>query len=185
MKKTLITILATVLVCCCVVGGTLAWLVASTQTVTNTFTVGNVSITLTETGANADNGYAQDFKMIPGNTINKDPKVTVAEGSEKCWLFVKVEKANNPDTYLDYSVDSSWKELDGVEGVYYIQNATAGSEYPVLTDNKVTVKSALTAADMAAANANKPGLKFTAYAAQADNLTTAAAAWNAVQNPTT
>lgn len=175
MKKTLITILATVLVCCFAVGGTLAWLIDSTDSVENTFTVGKVDIDLVET-------TGEEYKMIPGNELDKDPTVKVLDGSENCWLFVKIEKANNPDTYLEYTVDSKWTALPDTEGVYYIKDAKAGDTYSVLTNNKVTVKTTLTAADMTAANANKPKLTFTAYAAQADNLDTAAEAWAAVQN---
>lgn len=178
MKKTLITILATVLVCCFAVGGTLAWLVDSTSAVENTFTVGKVDIDLIE-----NTGY--EYKMIPGNELPKDPTVKVLEGSENCWLFVKIEKTNNLDTYLEYSVNSDWTPLPGNVGVYYIEDAKAGDTYSVLTNDKVTVKTTLTATDMATANANKPKLTFTAYAAQAENLETAAEAWAAVQNPNT
>ena len=85
-SRAFIALLALVLVIGCVAGGTVAWLVATSDTVTNTFTYGNIDIALTET-------TGKDYKIIPGKDIPKDPKVTVKGGSEACWLFVKVEES--------------------------------------------------------------------------------------------
>ena len=168
------------------VGGTLAWLTDSTQEVKNTFTTSDIEITLTE----SEN---LDLKMVPGFTITKDPKVTVKAGSEACWLFVKVEKSDNLDSFISYTVDSSWTALDGVTGVYYREVAatTADTDFPVLTSNQVTVKKEVTKSQMEALkaeNAVQPTLTFTAYATQLykNNTTkfTAAEAWE-ILNPTT
>ena len=73
----------------------------------NTFTDSDINITLTESGTDADttkDGFQQNFKMVPGDTITKDPTVTVVKGSEPCWVFIKVEASENADTYLNYSV---------------------------------------------------------------------------------
>ena len=88
-SRTFIAMLALVLVIGCAVGGTVAWLVSSTDPVVNTFTYGDINITLGETTGN-------DYKIIPGVNIDKNPKVTVKGGSEACWLFVKVEEENWP-----------------------------------------------------------------------------------------
>ena len=74
------------------IGGTIAWLTDKTDAVTNTFTTSDISIELAETKSN--------FKMVPGNTIDKDPKVTVKANSEACWLFVKIEESANLDDYI-------------------------------------------------------------------------------------
>ena len=78
MKRTIAAMLAVAMLFGCVVGGTVAWLTTKTEAVVNTFTVGDINITLTET--------PKDFKMVPGNTISKDPKVTVKDGSEASWI---------------------------------------------------------------------------------------------------
>jgi predicted ribosomally synthesized peptide with SipW-like signal peptide len=190
MKKTLITILATVLVCCCVVGGTLAWLMDSTETITNTFTVGNVDIELKETDANGNvlNASAADqkasFKMLPGNTIAKNPTITVKANSEASWLFVKVEKSSTLDTYITWVIADGWTELES--GVYYREAAaTADADdepISILKGDSVTVKNNVTKAQMDALNAadaTQPTLSFTAYAVQKDaNVNSAAAAWS-------
>ncbi len=165
------------------IGGTVAWLTAQTDPVVNTFTVGDINITLAET--------ATDFKMVPGNEIAKDPKVTVVAGSEACWLFVKIVKSANYDTYLeDYGLAAGWTALTGVDGVYYrevsVQDASNGVGYYVLsagtksgTDyGHVKVKEAVTKAQMEAIKTSgQPTLTFTAYAVQKDNIATAAEAW--------
>ena len=190
-KKTFVLLLALVLIAGAAVGGTLAWLTATTDEVTNTFTTSNIEIELDE----SDN---LDLKMIPGWTITKDPKVTVIAGSEKCYLFVKIEKSSNFDNFMTYemAVDSNgtaiWTELtgvNGVNGVYYrvVDASTTDQEFAVLKDNQVTVKDTVTKADMEAlkaADATLPTLTFTAYASQyMKNNTapfTAAEAWENV-----
>lgn len=181
--KTMFMILAVVLIVGISVGGTLAWLTDTTESVTNTFTVGDINITLDETKT--------DFKMVPGNTIEKDPKVTVEGGSEDCWLFVKVEKSNNLDTYITYTVDSDWTRLttdkDGnsISDLIYYRSVTASDSdqvFSVLTGDQVTVKDSVTKDLMEQAKDSAPTLTFTAYAVQKDNIDTAAAAWAEV-NP--
>lgn len=183
-KKTLAIALAVVLVLCCAVGGTLAWLSDKTDPVTNTFTAGDISIDLTETFNTDKDGNgtndAWEGKMVPGNTLAKDPTVTVKANSEACWLFVKVEKTNNPDDYLTYTIDSGWKALTGVDGVYYreVAASTTDQSFAVLTGNQVVVKNTVTKTMLETAKTSAPTLTFTAYAVQKDNVTNAAEAWN-------
>lgn len=173
-KKLFISVVAVALVACFAIGGTLAWLTDTTDPVTNTFTVGDVNIDLTETTGST-------YKVIPGTDLEKDPKVTVKANSEDCWLFVKVDETNWPEG-LGYSVAEGWTELDSVEGVYYrtVANNSSDQAFYVLTDNKVTVSTDLTKADLEAMAENAPKLSFTAYAVQQENLATAEAAWAAV-----
>ena len=179
-KKTLALLLSLVLVFGVIAGGTLAWLTAKSDTVTNTFTTSDIKVELKET-------TGASYKMIPGYTISKDPKATVLTGSEECYLFVKLEKSTNFDTYLEYVIADGWTKLDGVtDTVYYrVVDGTAnqiGTAYSVLKDDQVTVKSSVTKADMNALTAQTyPTLTVTAYASQLHkNATedfTAAEAW--------
>lgn len=123
MKKKITLVVALALVLVVGVFGTLAWLTDTTQTVTNTFTVGNVDITLAETGATTDNNgnQAKSFKMVPGVEIDKDPKVTVVNGSEDCWLFVKLTEGIGTvtvngvtktfDDFITYAVADGWTQV--------------------------------------------------------------------------
>ncbi len=182
--KVFALVLAAALVLGAGIGGTLAWLTDKTDSITNTFTVGDINIELTETTG----GTEKQFKMVPGNEIAKDPKVTVEAGSEACWLFVKIEKSTNFDTFLTYSVAEGWTKLDGgTDTVYYRQVNAAEKDTPfnVLKGDKVSVKEEVTKAQMnSLTDKNYPTLTFTAYAVQKDNVNTAATAWQAAQAAT-
>lgn len=166
-KKSLALVLALAMIVVCVVGGTLAWLIATTGSVTNTFTYGDINITLAETTGTS-------YKMIPGYTIAKDPKVTVLAGSEKCYLFVKVDKSTNFDTFMTYTMETGWTQLkdaseNPVPGVFYrvVDASTANQEFAVLKDNQVTVSGDVTKAMLNGLTENTyPTLTFTAYACQ-------------------
>lgn len=185
-KKITIAVVCAVLSCVCLIGTTFAWLVDKTEPVKNTFTVGNVDITLTETGATLNGSvYENSFKMVPGNTITKDPKVTVVAGSEACYVFVKIEKSTNFDTFMEYALADGWIQLkDGetpIDGVFYREVASSNADQPfaVLNGDKVTVKNTVTKGDMdGLTDASKyPTLTFTAYAVQKDNVADAYTAW--------
>ena len=188
-KKSLALVLALAMIVVCVVGGTLAWLIATTGSVTNTFTYGDINIKLEETDAtvSADGSATKEFKMIPGYTITKDPKVTVLADSEKCYLFVKVAESDNFDTFMTYDMADGWTALAGVNGVYYrvVDTADMGTAYSVLANDRVTVRDTVTKADMnALTEATQPTLTFTAYACQYNNSNgtnfSAIEAWNNV-----
>ena len=169
-SRAFIALLALVLVIGCVAGGTVAWLVAKTDPVVNTFTYGNIDIALAEsTGTN--------YKIIPGTDIKKDPTVTVKGGSEACWLFVKVEQTGTfVANKVTYAIDNGWTALPGVDGVYYREVAavTANTDFSVLEGNKITVSADLTKENIPEAN---PTLKITAYAVQKAGIDSAADAW--------
>lgn len=161
-RRIVLTALLVVLVAALSIGGTIAWLTATTSPVTNTFTTSDINITLAETTGNS-------YKMIPGYIINKDPKVTVTAGSEPCYLFVKVEKSTNFDNFMTYEIADGWTQLEGVSGVYYreVNSSTSDQVFDVIKDNKVTVNTTVTKANMnALTDATNPTLTFTAYATQ-------------------
>lgn len=169
------------------IGGTLAWLITETDPVVNTFTVGNINITLTEEGATEN---AQSFKMVPGTTIEKKPIVTVVEGSESCWLFVKVE-AENATGFINYTIADGWVSVDtNVYGRKVEANADTKT-FSILKDDQVNVPDTVTKAMMEAlTDATAPKLTFTAYAIQSDNLkkdnadvNTAEDAWAVYNDP--
>lgn len=174
-SRTFIMLLALVLVIGVAAGGTVAWLVASSNSVVNTFTYGDINIGLGET-------TGTDYKIVPGVDINKDPKVTVKANSEACYLFVKVEQTGNfVDGKVSYSIADGWTALEGENGVYYREVAatTADMNFYVLKNNKITVSDELTKGDIQnLSGANKtPKLTFTAYAVQKDGIADAATAW--------
>lgn len=160
-KKSLALLLAIAIVVVGVVAGTVAWLTDQTPSVTNTFTTSDINIELKETKNN--------FQMIPGWNIEKDPKVTVKADSEACYLFVKLEKSTNFDTFMTYEMADGWTALPEAPGVFYreVAAATADTTFEVLKDNQVTVKGTVTKEQMNALTADTyPTLTVTAYASQ-------------------
>lgn len=189
--KPLALVLALVLVVGCAVGGTLAWLTAESSEVKNVFTTSDIGVKLEETKGNEGADGTKAFKMVPGWTIAKDPKATVTTGSEDCYLFVKVEKSENFNNFMEYEIADGWTALKDVDGVYYMifdskddENTNKkGEAYSILDGDEVTVKKNVTKANMNGLTADDdyPTLTFTAYAVQLykDNDTqfTAAKAW--------
>lgn len=199
-KKRLLVVVSLVLILAVAAGGTVAWLTDRTETVKNTFTIGDIDIRLTEAGADPNQDKTrleQSFKMVPGVAMSKEPKVIVEKGSEPCWVFVKVEESSVLSDYIEYAVDAdkdlatdNWTPLDGVTGVYYYKQETpvtadGGLTLSILavntnTGEEVLVKPTVTEKMMEALNvtdATQPTLTFTAYAVQLYGSDTAAAAW--------
>lgn len=191
----LVLVLALALIIGVAGGATFAWLTAKTDPVVNTFTYGDINITLAE-------NTGSDYKIIPGVDIEKDPLVTVLAKSEACWLFVKVEEENWPElTYVNkdgkavrkvnYDIADGWTKGDGTNNipanVYYREVAAskANQEFPVLKDNKITVSDTLTKIDISGILTTTPKLSITAYAIQKDGMDTAAKAWAAIPDTTT
>lgn len=97
MKKILLAAVAVVLIVVISVSATFAYL-TSQDVAQNTFTVGNIEITLDEARvdeygnevADADRVKTNNYKLLPGHTYTKDPTVTVVAGSEVAYVRVLV-----------------------------------------------------------------------------------------------
>lgn len=115
-KKTIALLLVMMMVFGITVGGTIAYLTDS-KTVTNTFTVGNVQIKLTEAPVDA-NGQATNgariegslagtdanaYKLIPNGEYDKDPTVEVLAGSEDAYvrMLVTIDYSAQWDAIFD------------------------------------------------------------------------------------
>ena len=120
-KKTIIA--AAILLMIFIVGGTIAYF-TDTETKTNTFTIGNVDITLTEDGwdalADTNNNDIPDVAedMMPGESVTKDPLINNVSTKNPAYVFVKVEvpctTAVSPATPVEiftYTVNAGWTEL--------------------------------------------------------------------------
>lgn len=200
MKKSSIALFAVlVLILSTVIGGTMAWIITRTSPVVNTFTYGDINITLKETDTHKDdddNPNTNQYEMMPGETITKDPVVTVIKGSKDNWLFVKLEKSDNFDDFMTYEIEEGWEQLtdkDGseIEGVFYrevseTEVADEDKEFPVIQDNLVTVKDDVTKEKLNELDETNPPsypvLNVTAYAVQRNSeieaIDSALDAWN-------
>ena len=196
-KKFLITMSVVACAILLVVGsiaGTIAYL-TSVKTVTNTFTVGNISITLDESPVGNDGKAttgnrvtANEYHIVPNGEYDKDPLITLAAKSDSCYLFVKVvnglasvEETEGGTTIAAQLAANGWVALDGVTNVYVYTNAgnsvvatsNAAQEFPVFT--KVIIEDAVTNEQLAALD-NKT-VAVTAYAVQSAGFTDAKDAW--------
>ena len=184
-KKILILALCALLLVGATIAGTVAYL-TSTDSVENTFTVGNVAITMVEsvvdeygakTSGTTDTGNT--YKLIPGHEYTKDPTIKVSEGSEDCYIFVEIDNGLGADAALTMSAD--WAKVSKTENKSVWVYGTAAEPVPVGAENDAVVPfTAFTfgeEADPAAYSAAK--ITVTAYAIQADGLDakTAAELW--------
>lgn len=186
MKKRTVALLSAVIMLICVVFvGTMAWLNKGSAPVTNTFTTGKVKMELTET--------ERDYIMVPGTDLPKDPTVIVEEGSQSCYLFVKVNTNITSKDPISWNQATGWELVQGEENVYYREfnkddetlqvtnievakkdgttTTHRGYAFPFLEESQVSVSPDLTKEQMKDYNDPKLYLNFTAYAIQKDNLT--------------
>lgn len=190
-KKTLTIILAMVMVAALSVAATLAYLTSKTDTVTNTFTVGNVKITLDEAkvdelgvvDSSATSRVTENtYKLYPKHEYVKDPTVHVDANSDDCWLFVKIDnplsaiEETSPagTTIAEQLTTNGWTAVEGADGVYAYR-AIVSKNTNVKVFEKFIVDDGVT--DLTPYKDAK--ITVTAYAVQADGFATAAAAWAA------
>lgn len=113
------------------VGGTLAYLSSSTNNLVNKFTFTDQGINMDiheqlvsklSDGSEVDNnrffastdttGLGQDYgKVLPNQTIKKDPTVRIEAGSINCYVIVAVTNANGDNLTYDYNSDN-WELLN-------------------------------------------------------------------------
>ena len=179
MKKKIIAVcLIVAMAAIAVVGGTLAWF-TDDEVATNTFTVGNVDITLTE--PNWTSTGSQDApEVYPGEPLAKDPTVK-NDGANPCFVRIKVTGLDclAPAGMITYKTDyvtdklgDNWvKHTDGY--FYYNKVLAAGDTTDALFDQIVIPT------DLENGNAESEfDVVVTAEAVQAQG---AKASWSAVQ----
>ena len=181
--KALLMSLCAVLLVAASVLGTMAYLTDS-KDVKNTFTVGNVAITMDETDVdystpNKERDQANSYKLLPGHTYTQDPILHVDANSEDCYLFVKVDnqitaiEADGNTTVAAQMAAKGWKAVEGKDGIYVYVGTTAAPVAVKANDN-VTVFEQLVIAgtvngDTLKAYKNKT-ITVTAYAVQKDGF---------------
>ncbi|MDO4516185.1 MAG: TasA family protein [Bacillota bacterium] len=125
-KKLTLVVTSVLLVAALVIGGTLAYFTDSADQV-NTFTVGNVKIKLDETKAGntqvsdmdrteADQTYTE--AMAPGKSFVKDPKITIKDGSQDAYVFLKIEMNKYVSLVNLMGVDAYKNNIGGLRGEY-------------------------------------------------------------------
>ena len=187
MKKKIVSVcLVVCLLATAIIGTTLAYF-TDEKTVTNTFSSGNVTITLDEApvgldgqATTGDRVTTNDYKLYPGKEYDKDPTITVADGSEDCYLFVKVVngladlEAAGDTTIAKQMEKNGWTLVDDETNVY-MQSGIYSAEQKAVVFETFTIDKAETATTLAGAT----NIVITAYAVQAEGFASAQDAWDA------
>lgn len=203
MKKKILAIsLVVSLVAVAALGVTLAYF-TDTKAVDNTFTMGNVSIDLTEPHFPGGTGGGTIPNVAPGDIIPKDP-IIKNTGANDAWVFMKLTLSDAAalGTLLptaegavtsgiinfDLSATSPWQVLDNELGtgdtrVIWIGYKTtiAHDAVTVAPFTQISLPGTWSSTQMATFDGSL-SLKVDAYAIQADNLATLALAYAQV-NP--
>ena len=204
LRKLLTLVCCAVMLVCVTVGATVAYL-TSTASVTNTFSVGNVTITLDEQDVKTDGTVdtntrvnANTYHLLPGHSYIKDPTVHVDDESEDAWLFVKVENgiADIETDYVVTTTNEDGEPVENVKGTIEEQMTALGWTKVAGQTNVWAYKEIVNAEDdiivfegfkvdgsKDVANYTSAQVKITAYAVQADGFETAAAALTAAPFP--
>ena len=206
-RKVLVLALCAVLLVSATIMGTMAYL-TSTDSVQNTFTVGNVSIKLDEAKANPDGTLvdgaervkANSYKLLPGHTYNKDPMVTVLKDSESAYVKMTVTFTKSSELDAIFTPDganmlSIFKGYDSTNWISKgntenIENNTRTYEFwykeaVAAPDDDVALDALFdqivvpgTITNAQLATINDMTITVNAYAIQADGFSDAADAWN-------
>lgn len=194
LRKFLMLLASALLLVSVTVGATVAYL-TSTDSVTNTFTVGNVALTLDEAPVDADGQAttgnrvkANSYKLFPGKEYDKDPTVHIDANSEDGWLFVKItneisaiESTAEGKSIAAQMLAKGWVKLSGETGVYYYNRKVTKTDSNIVVFDNFTVAENVDNGTLAA-YAGKT-VKIQAYMVQADGFDSAIAAW--AKAPTT
>lgn len=182
-KKIMAAALAICMVATLVAGMSLAYF-TDTESKTNTFTVGNVDITLTEPNWKGDTSE-DDVRLIPSREIPKDPTITVAQTSQKAYTFMKVELSadfmtlietwakeqnltNDPKAVIDAWFDSTVGPKIMAMGTNYVILGVLSPKDP---GQSVTYFDAVTVPEtVKTVPAGTYTIKITAYAIQAEGF---------------
>ena len=115
MKKKIIALcLVVALAATAIVGGTLAYFTDTTEEKVNKFTVGNVDIDLEEPAWNPKDTHT----LMPGTSYQKDPTITVKNGSQDAYVFLKVSMNKYVSLVNLMGVDAYKNKIGGLEGTY-------------------------------------------------------------------
>lgn len=189
--KVLVTLLALTLVLGCVAGGTIAWLTSTPDAIANTFTIGDINISLTGASGvfktNSPNTVSTGTvtTYVPGQVIEANPRVTVEKGSEACFLFIHIVEDNNTlgngkviqwDLWEPSEGETSvkWIAVEGHSGYYYRKVDKLGdtpANYEIFKGSTLTVNEDLKKSDIEKMQTGGyPTITISAAAVQRDNI---------------
>lgn len=204
--KALGLVMAAVLLVTATIFGTMAYL-TDTDEVVNTFTVGSVAIKLDEAPVGTDGKAiagdrvkANSYKLLPGHEYDKDPTVTVKQGSESSYvrMLVTISNASElkevfganflPENYVEGWDSATWIASGITENTTdntityefrYKETVAAPTADVVLDDLFESFTVPGTVDNDQLAKLSNMTITVVAHAIQADGFADANAAWTA------
>ena len=203
MKKKKTILAALVLLLVVAVGGAIAYF-TDTDEKTNTFTIGNVDISLTEpnwdtTDSDSDGVPDASQDLMPGQSVAKDPTINNLSTKNSAYVFAKVvvpcTTETTPQEIFTYTVNTGWTELtttglpeactNGSDGTLTELAKATNAQTPTSTStavfSSVTLRSTLKGNEGLTGNKN---IVVTGYGIQKDGLasTVPATVWGYFSN---
>ena len=191
-KTVLTLVLSAVLLCTVSVFGTLAYLQAQTQEVTNTFSAAHLpEITLDEAKVNdATPGIYEEVEpeervrentydtIVPGKDLPKDPTIHFLEALEVgAYVFAQATGTLEEGLTWDWAV--GWQAVAEETGLYYKElPAEHKADIEIIEGNTVIVS------ENYEGDGNETTLTFQAYLVQSAGFDTAKEAWDATYGAT-
>lgn len=168
-KKLVTTLGAVALLGAIGVGSTLAYLTDTTGTVTNTFTVGNVTfdddnevgsglresdVIRDKDGNYVDNDgdntwtvITNDYtSLVAGETVYKDPTVVMGSDSEVAWVFAQITNTNDA-AFANIAWSEDWVKVDSLStdaAVVYAKKTTIAASESSTIFTSVTISKDIT-----------------------------------------
>ncbi|MBO5258960.1 MAG: hypothetical protein J6B26_01100 [Agathobacter sp.] len=168
-KKLVTTLGAVALLGAIGVGSTLAYLTDTTGTVTNTFTVGNVTfdddnevgsglresdVIRDKDGNYVDNDgdntwtvITNDYtSLVAGETVYKDPTVVMGSDSEVAWVFAQITNTNDA-AFANIAWSEDWVKVDSLStdaAVVYAKKTTIAASESSTIFTSVTLSKDIT-----------------------------------------
>ena len=204
--KALGLVMAAVLLVTATIFGTMAYL-TDTDEVVNKFTVGSVAIKLDEAPVGTDGKAiagdrvkANSYKLLPGHEYDKDPTVTVMQGSESSYvrMLVTISNASElkevfganflPENYVEGWDSATWIASGITENTTdntityefrYKETVAAPTADVVLDDLFESFTVPGTVDNDQLAKLSNMTITVVAHAIQADGFADANAAWTA------
>lgn len=141
-KKSLLMMMVTICLIAVVgVGATLAYLTDTTETLTNTFTLGKTDIEIDEPE------WEEPEDIVPGQEIAKDPTVTVKAKSVDSYVFMSVSGIDEMEAagFEVGEFNAVWVKADDTEGKdgIYVYSDAEGNPAVVAKADEDTVLPAL------------------------------------------
>lgn len=172
-----------------VVAPTLAWLSSNSQTVTNTFKSESITVNIDEAkvdtvtgkklvGDDAARVAGNEYKVVAGRILDKDPTPSVVGGSVECAVYVKVTNADTTNFTPAYDTGDTgaWELVKGNDAEAIYRYKTTVNAYDVDKQKSVGLKPIFETVTVSedftgfAEGVDKVEITVQAYAVQAEGL---------------